>query len=82
MTSTVEWHRYGDKQPEELAWVVVALAYPVDMPKVIAAQHFRYARDDLNTWLLDNEENDDSERGCNPDDLWCYLPTPPNGGEE
>ncbi len=19
---------------------------------------------------------------AHPDDLWCYLPTPPNGGEE
>lgn len=80
MTSVVEWHRYGDKQPEELAWVVVA-TYPVDMPKVIAATHYRY-HDGLTTWLIDNEENDDSERGCGPDDLWCYLPTPPNGGEE
>lgn len=86
MTSTVEWHRYGDKQPEPWAEVRVQRG----KQRLITAVYIHLPGFQGNRtvphWnrVLPNDKVARRSRpiiACRPSDLWCYLPTPPEGGE-
>ena len=68
VTSLAKWHRFGDHRPPYEATVIVK---PRDCAYPAAGRRYKGFSED--TW----EFGEDDHETIHGDDLWCYLPKPP-----